>query len=108
MRWWKHYSNCKSVYFRENFIFTNRVKKHTCHVKISRLGHDIPISVIGGVIRHFTRVLFSRKFAYANFRKSTTLSKISEFTVFNRRVDICVSKNLHGGHRREIKGKHSR
>ena len=31
--------------------------------------------------RHFTRVLFSRNFAYAKFRENKTLEKISEFTV---------------------------
>ena len=31
--------------------------------------------------RHFTRVLFSRNFAYAKFRENKTLAKISEFTV---------------------------
>ena len=34
------------------------------------------------LFRHFTRILFSRNFAYAKFRENLTLAKISEFTVF--------------------------
>ena len=34
----------KFVNFRENFIFANSIKRHICHAKILRLGHDLPIS----------------------------------------------------------------
>ena len=36
---------CKFGNFREYFIFANSVEIHTCGVKNSRLGHDVPISV---------------------------------------------------------------
>ena len=44
---------CKSGNFRENFIFVNSVKRHTCDIKNSRLGQDLPISVINSVISRF-------------------------------------------------------
>ena len=36
--------------FRENFIFGNSVKTHTCDVKTSQQGCDLPISVNERVI----------------------------------------------------------
>ena len=41
---------CKFGNFRENFIFANSIKSHICQVKISRLGHDSPISLNDRVI----------------------------------------------------------
>ena len=32
---------CEFVHFRENFIFVNSVERDICHVKKSRLGHDV-------------------------------------------------------------------
>ena len=78
---------CISGNFRENLIFANSVKRHTCDVKISRLGHDLPITVIDSVISRFARISFSRNFAYAKFHENKTLAKISEFTVLNVLVD---------------------
>ena len=43
-----YYHGC-TVYpeiFRENFIFANSVKRHTCGAKFSGLVHDLPISVM--------------------------------------------------------------
>ena len=71
---------CKFRNFRENFIFTNRAKRHIRQVKNSPLGHDLPTSVNGK--SDFTSVLFSRNFSFAKFRKNKTLTKISEFTVW--------------------------
>ena len=31
--------------FRDNFIFAKCVRRHICHVKNKRLGHDLPSSV---------------------------------------------------------------
>ena len=36
---------CKSGNFGENFIFANSIKRHICDINISRLGHDLIISV---------------------------------------------------------------
>ena len=36
---------CKFGNFRMNFIFTNSLKRHICHVKNSGLGHDSPTSL---------------------------------------------------------------
>ena len=44
---------CKSGNFRENFIFLNSFKRHTCKLKISRLGYDWSISVVDRVISPF-------------------------------------------------------
>ena len=41
----KRQEYCKFGNFRENFIFANSVKRHICDVKITRLWHDLPISV---------------------------------------------------------------
>ena len=43
----------KSGNFRENFIFANSVKRHSCAAKNSRLVHYLPITVIDGVISPF-------------------------------------------------------
>ena len=69
--------------FRENFIFTNSIKRHIWDVRNSRLGHDIPISVNDRVILPFREGLISRNFAYAKFRKNKTLAKIFDFTVLD-------------------------
>ena len=45
--------------FFENFIFAISVKSHICNVKISRLTHDLPISVNDRVILSFRGVFFS-------------------------------------------------
>ena len=44
---------CISGNFRENFIFVNSVKRHTCAVKNLRLGQNLPISVIDSVFLRF-------------------------------------------------------
>ena len=67
--------------FRENFIFTNSVKRHICHVKNSRQGHDLHTTVNDRVILPFCKGTFSRNFAYVKFCENKTLPKISEFTV---------------------------
>ena len=73
---------CKSETFREGFILVNNVTRHICHIKNSRLGHNLPTLVKGQEwFRHFTRVLFSRNLASANFPENKILVKISEFTV---------------------------
>ena len=43
----------KQIYFRENFIFADSVKRHICDVKNSRLGPDLPIFVKNRVILPF-------------------------------------------------------
>ena len=48
--------------FRENFIFTNSVKRHTCDSKNLRLGHDLPISVSDRLISPFHEGLIFTKF----------------------------------------------
>ena len=60
---------CITENFRENLIFANSVKRHSCDAKNSRLVHDLPISVIDGVI--------SRGFYF----QETLHMKIPEFTV---------------------------
>ena len=44
---------CKFRNFCENFIFANSVKRHICNVKISRLRHDLLISVNDKVVLSF-------------------------------------------------------
>ena len=55
MRFWY----CKFGNFRDNFIFTNSVKRHICHIKKSRLGPDLPTSVNDRVISPFHKDFFS-------------------------------------------------
>ena len=52
--------------------YANSFKRHICHVKNLRLGHDLPSSV--------NRVI-SRGFYFEKFHETKTLAKISEFTV---------------------------
>ena len=78
-------SYCKFGNFRENFIFSNSVKRHICDEKNLRLRHDLPISVNDG--SDFARIFFSRNFAYAKFHEYKTLAKISKFTVC--RILLC-------------------
>ena len=68
---------CKSGNFRENFIFANSVKRHTCDRKISRLWYDLPISVVDRVISPFLDDFIFMKLRICE----VTLAKISEFTV---------------------------
>ena len=63
--------------FRENFIFANSLKRHICHFKNSRQGHDFNIyQQMTEWSRHFARILFSWNFASAKFRENKTLRKI--------------------------------
>ena len=71
---------CQSGIFREKFIFANRVKRHICDVKYSRLGHDIPISLNDRVISPFRK-----GFIFTKLRENKTLAKISKFTVCGSR-----------------------
>ena len=67
--------HCKFGNFRENFNFANSVKRQICDVKISRPGHDLPISVNDRNISPYCESF------NAKFRENKTLPKISEFTV---------------------------
>ena len=53
---------CKLGNSRENFIFANSVKRHICHVKNSRLRHDLPTSV--------------KDKAYSPFREGFIIAKL--------------------------------
>ena len=44
---------CKSRNFGENVIFANRVKRHICDIRNSRVGHDLPISAKERVVAPF-------------------------------------------------------
>ena len=44
---------CKFGKFRENFIFSNSVKRHICHIKKMRLGHELSTLVKDRVIMPF-------------------------------------------------------
>ena len=44
---------CKFENFRDNFIFTNSIKRHICDVRNLQLVHDIRISVNDRVILPF-------------------------------------------------------
>ena len=44
---------CEFENFLENFIFANSINRHFCDVRISRLVHDIRISVNDSVILPF-------------------------------------------------------
>ena len=69
--------HCKFRNFHENFTFTNRVKRHICHVKKIMKGHDLPTSVNDRVILPFCEgFIFER-----SFKENKTLVKKSEFTV---------------------------
>ena len=71
-------TNCKYGNLHENFIFSNSVKRHICHVKNLLLGHDLPISVNDRVISPFCDDFIFTKLR--KFRENKTLLKISEFT----------------------------
>ena len=51
------------------------VKRHICDVKISRLGHNLPISVNDRVIWLLQKVLFLRNFSHAKFRENKIPTK---------------------------------
>ena len=70
----QHY--CKFGNFRENFIFTNSVKRHIYPVENSRLGHDLPTSANDRLIS-----TFRKDFIFTKLHENKTLVKISEFTV---------------------------
>ena len=89
LRWYYKLGN-----FRENFIFANSVKRHICHGKKSRLGHNLNTSVNDRVICHFTRVNFHETSQLRSFCENKTLEKISEFTVFDYGVDRVKTMHL--------------
>ena len=70
---------CKSRNFREDFIFQNIVRRHTCDIENSRLGHDLHLSVNDRVILPFLVDLIFTKIRICHENK--TLTKISKFTV---------------------------
>ena len=85
---------CKIVNFGVHFIFSNSVKRHICHVKNSRVGHDLPKSINDKFISPFHKGFIFMKVSkgakirkrynqvpHAKFRENKTLAKISEFTV---------------------------
>ena len=74
-------NNCKFGNFCENVIFANSVIRHICHVKNSRLGHDLPTSV-NDRVRHLAR----RNFA-SNFAKIKPSRKFLNFSVV-----LCVKQ----------------
>ena len=52
---------CKFGYFRKNLIFAYSFEIHICDVKKSRLGHNLPISVIDREISSFREGLIFTK-----------------------------------------------
>ena len=54
----------------------NSVKRHSCELKNSQVGHDLPISVKDKVI-----LPFREGFVFTKFREKKIFAKISEFTV---------------------------
>ena len=44
-----------------NFIFANSVKRQICDAKNSKLGHNLPISVIDRMVLPFLEVFFFHK-----------------------------------------------
>ena len=84
-RWgfyWNKY--CKFGNFPESLIFGNSFKRQICHVKNSRLWHDLSTSVNDSVISPFREVSFHE------FRGNKTLTKISEFTVYGECFCFCI------------------
>ena len=72
---WRLPNYCEFGNFRENLIFANSVKRHTCDAQTSRLRHDTPISVNDRVILlfcegfNFHETSHSRKYnPHKNFR----------------------------------------
>ena len=55
--------------FRENFIFANNVKRHSCGAKNSRQVHDLPIPVIDRMISQFERIFFHETSHMPSFAK---------------------------------------
>ena len=64
---------CKFRNFGDNFIFLKSIKRHICHVKNSRQGHDLPISVNDRMILPFCQ-------GFIHFTKIKPW-RISKFTV---------------------------
>ena len=64
------------------FIFANSVKRHICHAKKSRLGHDLPTSKSDRMILSFCEgFIFTKLRTLAKFRENKTLATFSEFTI---------------------------
>ena len=67
---------CKFGNFREKFIFTKSVKRPFCDAKISRLMHNLPLSVNDRVITSFRDDII-----FTKIREYKTLAKMSDFAV---------------------------
>ena len=58
----KDLDHCKFRNFGENFILANSVKRHSCDIKNSQLGHDLSTSVNDRVILPFREgFIFAKK-----------------------------------------------
>ena len=89
---WAH---CRFGNFRVRFIFAKRVKRHICDIKILRLGHDLPISVIDRLISSFRK-----GYIFTKLRIHEVLQKINppeNFQIYSNLVWVwCLNyiKNI--------------
>ena len=75
---------CRFGNFRENFIFANSVKRHTCicHVKNPRIWHDLPTSVKDKEFSPFHEgSIFAKPFELT-YHKSRLLTWIKNDSIF--------------------------
>ena len=86
---------------RENFIFTNSVKRHICHIENSRLGHDLPASVKDSDFAISQGVYFLHNFPSRNFAKIKPLRKfpnLQQYTSIKYKSNtICSASQLAEG-----------
>ena len=80
---------CKFGNFREHFIFANSVKRDICHIKNSRLGHDIPTSVNDSDIAISRGFYFHETSHMRSFAK-ITLAKFPNFQYWSSWKDVNV------------------
>ena len=79
------------IFFRENFIFVNNVKRHICDVKYSRLGHNLTISVNDRVISPLHGGKLNPR---ENFLNSKSLRAASFFMLLLSSAECCQKRSV--------------
>ena len=92
-------NRCKFRNFRENFIFTNSVKKHICDVKKLGIGYDLPTSVNDSDFAisqcfYFHETSHPRE-NFGIYSKCITLSLIPSLFFFCPKKVVCFIRLLH-------------
>ena len=88
---------CEFGNFCENFIFANSVKRHICHVKYSRLWHDLTTSVKDKRVFVISRGFYFRETphprSFAKIKPSRNFPNLQYLTTYHFRKGFYTINN---------------